>query len=250
MPPDYYDRLGLSPTATQEEIRRAYRRLARETHPDRNPDAEDAGARFQKVKEAYDVLSKPERRARYDRRRRQGGAGEPGAVTASSVAETGCVSYYLPRVGVGLLATVAFFIVDAFGVWQMDDPRLLWAAVLSVSLGVGLVSVLILRLAPEAPADYAVRVSASDIRVWNEQRMVLRLDWSLVDRVTYDADTGRLHLVVRAAPDLNLQASPPVVPTVERTESRVHAWVDLSGTDVSLPGLRRVLQAVRAGRGQ
>lgn len=245
MPPDYYDRLGLSPTATQDEIRRAYRRLARKTHPDRNPEA-DAEARFQEVKEAYEVLSDAERRARYDRRRRQGAAPDPGAVTAASVAETGCVSYYLPRVGVGLLATVAFFVVDAFNVWQMDDPRLLWTAVLAVSAVVGLLSVGILRLAPEAPADYAVRASPSDLRVWNEQRMVLRLDWSRVDRVTFDAETGVLELaVVRAAGTPSIEASPPVLPTVERTDSRIHLRVDLSGTDVSVPALRRVLQAVR-----
>ena len=245
MPSDYYDRLGLSPTATQNEIRRAYRRLARETHPDRNPEA-DAEARFQAVKKAYEVLSDAERRARYDRRQRQGAASDPGAVTAASVAETGCVSYYLPRVGVGLLATVAFFVVDAFNVWQMDDPRLLWTAVLAVSAVVGLLSVGILRLAPEAPADYAVRASTTDLRVWNEQRMVLRLDWSRVDRVTFHADTGSLELaVVRSAGTPPIEASPPVLPTVERTDSRIHLRVDLSGTDVSVPALQRVLQAVR-----
>jgi hypothetical protein len=129
----------------------------------------------------------------------------------------------------------------------MDDPRLLWTAVLSVSVVVGLLSVGILRLAPEAPADYAVRVSPADLRVWNEQRMVLRLDWARVDRVTFDAETGFLELaVVRAAGTPPIEASPPVLLTVERTDSRIHLRVDLSGTDVSVPALRRVLQAVRA----
>lgn len=66
LPPDYYHILGVSRTCTQEEIRRAYRRLARLYHPDvcHEPDAEE---KFKQIGEAYAVLSNPERRARYDR---------------------------------------------------------------------------------------------------------------------------------------------------------------------------------------
>src|SRR4030081_1518150 len=63
---DFYQALGVPRTATQEEIQRAYRRLARTYHPDINKDP-GAEERFKEVSEAYDVLSDPDTRARYDR---------------------------------------------------------------------------------------------------------------------------------------------------------------------------------------
>lgn len=58
-----YDTLGLQPDATADDIKKAYRRLAMQHHPDRRGDKAD----FQKVKEAYEVLSDPDRRAQYDK---------------------------------------------------------------------------------------------------------------------------------------------------------------------------------------
>ncbi|MFQ5555334.1 MAG: molecular chaperone DnaJ [Acidimicrobiia bacterium] len=65
--PDYYEALGVSRDAGQEEIKKAFRRLARETHPDANPDDPGAEARFRTIAEAYEVLSDPQKRAAYDR---------------------------------------------------------------------------------------------------------------------------------------------------------------------------------------
>jgi molecular chaperone DnaJ len=64
--PDYYATLGVEKKATPEEMKKAYRKLARKYHPDRNPDDKQAEARFKEVSHAYDVLSDPEKRKQYD----------------------------------------------------------------------------------------------------------------------------------------------------------------------------------------
>ncbi|KAL2215389.1 DnaJ domain protein [Thermoascus aurantiacus ATCC 26904] len=63
----YYDLLGVPPTATELEIKKAYRKLAITTHPDKNPGDETAKARFQAIGEAYQVLSNEELRKQYDK---------------------------------------------------------------------------------------------------------------------------------------------------------------------------------------
>lgn len=73
---DYYEVLGVSKGASDEEIKKAYRKTALKYHPDRNPDDKSAEEKFKEAAEAYDVLSDPDKRARYDQ---YGHAGVDGA---------------------------------------------------------------------------------------------------------------------------------------------------------------------------
>lgn len=63
---DYYKILGINKTATEKDIKSAYRKLARKYHPDLNPDYKDANRKFQQINEANEVLSDPEKRKKYD----------------------------------------------------------------------------------------------------------------------------------------------------------------------------------------
>jgi curved DNA-binding protein len=80
---DYYKTLGVEKNADEKEIKRAFRRLARQCHPDVNPDDPQAEERFKEINEAYEVLSDPEKRRKYnqlgaDWQRWQHGGNRPG----------------------------------------------------------------------------------------------------------------------------------------------------------------------------
>src|SRR5690349_19783170 len=86
---DYYEVLGVARDASTEEIERAYRKLARQHHPDRNLGDREAEARFKEVNEAHDVLTDEAKRDRYDRFGHAGleGVNDPGFGQASSFAD-------------------------------------------------------------------------------------------------------------------------------------------------------------------
>ena len=63
---DYYATLGVAKTATEKEIKQAYRKLARKHHPDVNPGDKSAETKFKEINEAYEVLGDPEKRKKYD----------------------------------------------------------------------------------------------------------------------------------------------------------------------------------------
>ena len=63
---DYYEILGVDRKATQEEIKKAYRKLALQYHPDRNPGNKESEGKFKEAAEAYEVLGDPNKRQRFD----------------------------------------------------------------------------------------------------------------------------------------------------------------------------------------
>src|ERR1041384_1184158 len=75
---DYYKILGVNKTASADEIKKAYRKLAVKYHPDKNPGDASAEEKFKELGEAYDVVSDPEKRAAYDRFGHQAFAGAGG----------------------------------------------------------------------------------------------------------------------------------------------------------------------------
>jgi curved DNA-binding protein len=89
MPRDYYESLGVSKTATEDEIKKAYRKLARQFHPDRNPGDKQAETKFKEIQDAYDVLSDKKKREQFDQFGFAGPGAGPGGVPGGTTFQWG-----------------------------------------------------------------------------------------------------------------------------------------------------------------
>jgi len=228
-PPDYYARLGVRPSASTEEIRRAYREKAQETHPDRNPDDPRAAERFQAVKEAYQVLRDPERRARYDDDRSARGR-LPEGLTINQQAPAGCGGYVW-RVLAGMLAFGLFLVLEAMDVWSST----LWVIVLGVSAAsaaAGLIALVVAHQFPDEATDVVVRLTGERIAMRADGQTVVRAQWDVVEAVHLRDDGWSLVLVVPATVAQALRPVPPVLTDVDRRRERAVLRFDLSDTDV------------------
>lgn len=241
--PDYYARLGVRPSASDDEIRAAYRKKARETHPDRNPDDPNAAERFQKIKEAYQVLRDPDRRARYDdsrtARRRV-----PDGLTINQQAPAGCGGY-LWRVLAGMLAFGLFLVLEVMGVWAAD----LWTIVIGVTAAsavAALIAVAVAQQFPDEATDVLVRLTARYVLMRADGRTTFRIGWADVQVVRVRDDGWTLELVVPLETARALRPVPPVLVAVETRSDTARLQLDLSDTDVPRDVLLSFLRATEA----
>jgi hypothetical protein len=243
-PPDYYARLGVQPSASTEEIRAAYREKARETHPDRNPDDPEATERFQKVKEAYQVLRDPERRAQYDdtraARRRH-----PDGLTINQQAPAGCGGY-MWRVLAGMLAFGLFLVLEAMDVWATSDIWTLTLAVGLASLAAGGIATLVAWQFPDEATDVMVRLTQSQAIMRADGHTTFQLDWSNVNTVRLRDDGWTLELVVDLSAARALRPVPPVLTRVDHRSDHSILQLDLSDTDVPRDVLLSFLRSTEA----
>jgi hypothetical protein len=227
--PDYYAQLGVRPSASTEEIRAAYREKARATHPDRNPDDPKAGEHFQKVKEAYQVLCDPERRARYDAtraaRRRL-----PNGLTINQQAPAGCGGY-IWRVMAGMVAFGLFLVLEAMDVWAAD----MWTIMIAVgasSLLASTIAILVAWQFPDEATDVMVRLTQSHALMRADGHTTFRIDWPDVRTVHLRDDGWTLEMVVERATARALRPVPPVLTAVDHRSDHSILQLDLSDTDV------------------
>ena len=242
-PPDYYARLGVRPSASADEIREAYRKKARETHPDRNPEDPNASDRFQRVQRAYQVLRNPSRRARYDDTRAARRRGAEG-LTITQQAPAGCGGYVW-RVLAGSVAVVLFLVLEAMDVWAAD----LWTIVLAVgasSLVASAIAVVVAQWFPEEATDVMVHLTHTKATMRADGHTTFQINWADVDAVHLRNDGWTVDLVVSPSAARSLRPVPPVLTTVDRRSNRSILRLDLSDTDVTRSVLLSFLRATEA----
>lgn len=237
---DYYDRLGVRPSASAEEIRTAYREQARATHPDRNPEDPKAAERFQAVKQAYRVLSDPQRRARYDDTRavRQQ---IPEGLTINQQAPAGCGGYVW-RVLAGMVAFGLFLALEAMGVWATSSLWTIAVAVTGSSVAAGAIAILVARLFPDEATDVMVRLTPRHVMMRADGHTTFQAEWGDVRAVVLLGAGRTMEVVLNGPVGHSLRPVPPVLTRVEHRSDHSILRLDLSDTDVPRPVLLSFLR--------
>ena len=240
---DLYDVLDVDEDASKEEIKKAYRTLARKHHPDRNPDDPQAAERFQRVKEAYQVLRDPERRARYDdtRAARQR---VPDGLTINQQAPAGCGGY-IWRVIAGMVAFGLFLVLEAMDVWAAGT----WTIVIAVgasSLVASAVAVLVAWQFPDEASDVMVRLIQSRALMRADGHTTFQIEWPDVRAVHLRDDGWTLELVVDRSAARALHPVSSVLTTVDHRSDHSILQLDLSETDVPRDVLLTFLRSTGA----
>lgn len=124
---DYYEILGVSKTAEEREIKKAYKRLAMKYHPDRNQGDKEAEAKFKEIKEAYEVLTDSQKRAAYDQyghaafeQGGMGGGGFGGGADFSDIFETFSAIFLAADVVVNVRRAVLIYAIT----WSSPSKKL------------------------------------------------------------------------------------------------------------------------------
>lgn len=239
---DYYERLGLAPSASDEAVRKAYRRVARATHPDRNPEDPRAAHRFRRIREAYEVLSNEDTRTAYDRQREQ--QVRSTGLTAAPRLEAGCMAYAAWRVMVGIIAAVIFVAMEMAGLWSLNDAEsTLWVILGAVVLASGLALLAAYSFEDEA-SDYEVRFETEDVTVYVEGHPWARIRWGDVHRLVVDAERNTVELRVAPSAAQSVRAQKPVIQRVTPADGEVRILLDLSGTDLPAAAVHRFARTV------
>ena len=239
---DYYERLGVSASADKDEVRKAYRSVAQKTHPDRNQADPEAAVRFRRIREAYEVLSDEDARARYDRQRRA--QVQSTSLTAVPRLDAGCMAYVAWRVLVGVIAALIFVAMEMAGLWELDDAESTTYVVVAAVLVAGALAFLAAYSFEDEASDYEVRFKREDVTVYVQGHPWARVRWADVHRLVVDPanETVELRVSPRAAEPIRVQ--PPVIRAVTPAEGEVRVLLDLSGTDLPASAVHRFARTV------
>jgi DnaJ-class molecular chaperone len=233
MSDDLYQVLGIGRTATQDEIKKRYRALAKELHPDLNPGKPDIEERFKRITAAYDILSDPERRGRYDRGEIDASGQErPEQRFYREYAEDPSATRFYTQEGFGDEESLRAFFGDLFGgragpAGQREGRRMrVRGADVSYTLPVSFLE--------------AAKGAKKRVMVGGEQPIDLTIPAGVRDRQT-------LRLKGQGMP--GFEDGPPGDAYVE-VHIQPHAWFERKDNDVHLELPVSLAEAVLGGRVQ